>query len=73
MLLGLGGVGLALGLTRVHSKGILEHELVFTLVHELVLLLEHELVGWGLVHKLVGPVLEHELVLGPLLEHELVT
>ena len=55
MLLGLGGVGLALGLTRVYSKGILEHELVFTLVYELV--------SPVLKHKLVlGPLLEHKLV-----------
>jgi hypothetical protein len=30
-------------------------------------------VGWGLVHELVSPVLEHELVLGPLLGHKLAT
>ena len=72
MLLGF-GVGLALGLTKVYSKGVLEHELVLLLEHELVLLLEHELVGWGLVHELVSPVLEYELVLRLLLEHELVT
>ena len=71
MLLGL-GVGLALGLTKVYSKGVLVHELVL-LEHGLVLLLEHELVGWGLVHELVSPVLEHELVLGPLLEYKLAT
>ena len=72
LLLGL-GVSLALGLTKVYSKGVLEHELVFILVHELVLLLKHELVGLGLEHVLVSPVLKHELVLGLLLEHELVT
>ena len=44
LLLGL-GVGLVLGLTKVYSKGVLEHELVVLLEHELVLLLEHELVS----------------------------